>query len=240
MRSGPPPRSVTRSPSALRAERRHSHDHLAKRYGAAMSADLQFTVEPTTQAASDDQRATILANPGFGQYFSDHMAIATWSKESGWHDARITAFGPLELSPATAVFHYAQTIFEGMKAYRHPDDSIHMFRPEANAARFARSAHRLALPELPEAAFLDVAAHAGRAGQGLGARRWRDVALPAAVHVRVRPVPRRPPVRAGHVLRDRVAGRLVLLRRRQAGPDLAERGVHPGRPWWHRRGEDRR
>jgi branched-chain amino acid aminotransferase len=53
------------------------------------------------------------------------------------------------------VFHYAQSIFEGMKAYRHPDDSIHLFRPEANAARFARSAHRLALPELPEAAFVD-------------------------------------------------------------------------------------
>jgi len=120
-----------------------------------MSADLQFTVEPTTQAASDDQRATILANPGFGQYFSDHMAIATWTAEKGWHDARITAFGPLELSPATSVFHYAQTIFEGMKAYRHPDDSIHLFRPEANAVRFQRSAHRLALPELPTAAFLD-------------------------------------------------------------------------------------
>ena len=83
------------------------------------------------------------------------MAIATWTKENGWHDARITAFGPLELSPATSVFHYAQTIFEGMKAYRHPDGSIHMFRPEANAARFARSARRLALPELPEDAFLD-------------------------------------------------------------------------------------
>lgn len=120
-----------------------------------MSADLQFTVEPNTQPASDDQRATILANPGFGQYFTDHMAIATWNAEFGWHDARITAFGPLELSPATSVFHYAQTIFEGMKAYRHPDDSIHTFRPDANAARFNRSAHRLALPELPETAFLD-------------------------------------------------------------------------------------
>ncbi|MFI5733888.1 branched-chain amino acid aminotransferase [Kribbella sp. NPDC051587] len=119
-----------------------------------MSA-LEFIVEPNTHPASDDQRASILANPGFGQYFSDHMAIATWTKDQGWHDARITAFGPLELSPATSVFHYAQTIFEGMKAYRHPDDSIHLFRPEANAARFARSARRLALPELPESAFLD-------------------------------------------------------------------------------------
>ena len=97
----------------------------------------------------------ILANPGFGQYFSDHMAIATWTRENGWHDARITAFGPLELSPATAVFHYAQTIFEGMKAYRHPDDSIHVFRPGGQRGRFARSARRLALPELPEDAFLE-------------------------------------------------------------------------------------
>ncbi len=120
-----------------------------------MSADLTFTVEPTTHPASDDQRAEFLANPGFGQYFSDHMATATWNAEKGWHDARITAFGPLELSPATAVFHYAQEIFEGMKAYRHPDGSIWMFRPEANAARFARSAQRLALPELPPALFLD-------------------------------------------------------------------------------------
>ncbi|MBP2351138.1 hypothetical protein JOF29_002221 [Kribbella aluminosa] len=120
-----------------------------------MSADLQFSVEPTTHPASDDQRAQVLANPGFGQYFSDHMAIATWTAEKGWHDARITAFGPLELSPATSVFHYAQTIFEGMKAYRHPDDSIHLFRPEANAARFQRSAQRLALPDLPTEVFLD-------------------------------------------------------------------------------------
>jgi branched-chain amino acid aminotransferase len=120
-----------------------------------MSADLQFTVEPNTRPASDDQRATILANPGFGQHFTDHMAIAKWTAGLGWHDARITAFGPLELSPATAVFHYAQSIFEGLKAYRHPDGSIQAFRPEANASRFVRSAHRLALPELPEAAFLE-------------------------------------------------------------------------------------
>jgi branched-chain amino acid aminotransferase len=119
-----------------------------------MSADLSFTVEPTTHPASDDQRAEILANPGFGQYFSDHMATATWTAEKGWHDARITAFGPLELSPATAVFHYAQEIFEGMKAYRHPDETIWMFRPEANATRFVRSAQRLALPELPPTLFL--------------------------------------------------------------------------------------
>ena len=124
-------------------------------YGAVMSADLKFTVEPSTHPASDDQRAEILANPGFGQKFTDHMAIATWTADSGWHDAKITAFGPLQLSPATAVFHYAQEIFEGLKAYRHPDGSVWAFRPQANAARFARSAKRLALPPLPDQSFLD-------------------------------------------------------------------------------------
>jgi branched-chain amino acid aminotransferase len=120
-----------------------------------MSAELKFTVEPTTHPASDDQRAQVLANPGFGQYFSDHMAIVSWDEKQGWHDARITAYGPLQLPPATAVFHYAQAIFEGLKAYRHPDGSVWAFRPEANAARFARSAKRLALPELPGEIFLE-------------------------------------------------------------------------------------
>ena len=72
----------------------------------------------------------------------------------GWHDARVTAYGPLSLDPATAVLHYAQEIFEGLKAYRHADGSVWTFRPEANAARMQRSATRLALPELPVDDFL--------------------------------------------------------------------------------------
>ena len=72
----------------------------------------------------------------------------------GWSGARVTPYGPLTLDPATAVLHYAQEIFEGMKAYRHEDGSIWTFRPEANAERMVRSSRRLALPELPAEDFV--------------------------------------------------------------------------------------
>jgi branched-chain amino acid aminotransferase len=77
------------------------------------------------------------------------MFMVEWTPEKGWHDARITPYAPLALDPATAVLHYAQEIFEGMKAYRHEDGSVWTFRPEENAARMVRSARRLALPVLP-------------------------------------------------------------------------------------------
>jgi len=98
--------------------------------------------------------AEILADPGFGNHFTDHMFTVEWTPEKGWHDARITPYGPLTLDPATSVLHYAQEIFEGMKAYRHPDGSIQLFRPEKNAERMNRSARRLAMPELPEEDFI--------------------------------------------------------------------------------------
>src|SRR5687767_14925297 len=90
----------------------------------------------------------IHANPGFGQHFTDHMLLVEWTPDAGWHDARIQPYGPLTLDPATAVLHYAQETFEGMKAYRHEDGSIWMFRPEENAKRMTRSSHRLAFPVL--------------------------------------------------------------------------------------------
>jgi branched-chain amino acid aminotransferase len=102
-----------------------------------------------SQSAVDDARlAEVLANPGFGVHFTDHMFTVEWTPADGWHAARITPYGPLSLDPATAVLHYAQEIFEGMKAYRHDDGSIWTFRPEANAERMVRSSHRLALPVL--------------------------------------------------------------------------------------------
>ncbi|MEO8519512.1 MAG: branched-chain amino acid aminotransferase [Dermatophilaceae bacterium] len=116
---------------------------------------LSFTVELRSDPLPDDQREAILSDPGFGKTFTDHMVLATWTAAEGWHDAKVTAFGPLSLSPSAAVLHYAQEIFEGMKAYRHADGSVWTFRPEANAARFARSAERLALPELPAADFIE-------------------------------------------------------------------------------------
>ena len=109
---------------------------------------LDITTTPSDHPRSDAEVAEILANPGFGSYFTDHMFTVEWTPEEGWHDARITAYGPLTMDPASAVLHYAQETFEGMKAYRHDDGSVWTFRPEENAARMARSSVRLALPVL--------------------------------------------------------------------------------------------
>lgn len=115
---------------------------------------LHFDVIPSGSPTSAADRAKILANPGFGQYFTDHMARATWTTVDGWHDAAVVALAPLQMHPATAVLHYGQEIFEGLKAYRHADQTVWLFRPEANAERFAQSARRLSLPELPVEDFL--------------------------------------------------------------------------------------
>jgi branched-chain amino acid aminotransferase len=114
-----------------------------------MSASLEIETVRSSQPASDERRAEILASPGFGKHFTDHMLTASWTPQHGWHDARLRAFAPFEVNPASAVLHYAQEVFEGLKAYRHDDGSVWSFRPEVNAARFARSARRMALPELP-------------------------------------------------------------------------------------------
>src|SRR6476659_4604473 len=116
----------------------------------------QRSVEVTRRddATSPERIAEVLENPGFGKTFTDHMVVATWTADGGWGDAQVRPYGPFQLDPAAAVLHYAQEIFEGMKAYRHADGSIWTFRPQANAARFARSARRLALPVLPEVDFL--------------------------------------------------------------------------------------
>ena len=109
---------------------------------------LEITTTASDRPRSESEIAGILANPGFGTHFTDHMLTAEWTPDQGWHDARITAYGPLSLDPATAVLHYAQETFEGMKAYRHDDGSIWTFRPRENAKRMVRSSHRLALPVL--------------------------------------------------------------------------------------------
>ncbi|PZR51557.1 branched chain amino acid aminotransferase [Xylanimonas oleitrophica] len=108
-----------------------------------------FTVTPTDTPTPPAERAEKIARPRFGTVFSDHMARISWRREEGWIHRRVEKYGPLQLDPATAVLHYAQEIFEGMKAYAHADGSVWTFRPEENAARLARSAHRMALPALP-------------------------------------------------------------------------------------------
>src|SRR5437879_9663714 len=83
------------------------------------------------------------------------MVRIRWSAGSGWHDAELTPYAPLTLDPGTSVLHYAQAVFEGLKAFRQSDGGVAAFRPDAHAARFRRSARRLALPELPEETFLE-------------------------------------------------------------------------------------
>ncbi|MGC3956063.1 MAG: branched-chain amino acid aminotransferase [Propionicimonas sp.] len=115
---------------------------------------LSFPVTSNPSPASQQRFDEIMAKPGFGEYFTDHMAVATWTKSGGWGDARIEPYGPFQLDPASAVLHYAQEIFEGLKAYRHADDSVWLFRPQANAARLNASAKRMMLPTIDEADFL--------------------------------------------------------------------------------------
>ncbi len=114
---------------------------------------IRRELNPNARSAAD--REAILANPGFGRYFTDHMVRIDWDAAQGWHDARLVPYGPLELDPATNVLHYGQAIFEGLKAYRHADGSIKTFRPDANAARFQRSAERMAMAQLPTELFVE-------------------------------------------------------------------------------------
>ncbi len=118
------------------------------------SPTLEFQVTRNLAAKTDAQRDEILANPGFGQHFTDHMLDVCWSETGGWHRPRVQPYGPISLDPAASVLHYGQEIFEGIKAYRHADGSIHTFRPLENARRLQRSARRMALPELPEEIFV--------------------------------------------------------------------------------------
>jgi branched-chain amino acid aminotransferase len=103
---------------------------------------------------SDAERAALMVDPGFGRVHTDHMVAIRWTEDRGWHDATLSAYAPLELDPSAMVLHYGQAIFEGLKAYRQPDGGVAVFRPEENARRFNRSAHRLAMPELPEELFM--------------------------------------------------------------------------------------
>lgn len=115
---------------------------------------LDFTTTHTNTPASSERVDQILADPGFGVHFTDHMVSVDWVKGEGWHDARVHPYGPISMPPQAAVLHYGQEIFEGLKAYRHGDGSVWLFRPHKNAERFARSATRLMLPILDNEDFL--------------------------------------------------------------------------------------
>jgi branched-chain amino acid aminotransferase len=119
-----------------------------------MSTIPDFDVTLNEQPVPAAERERILADPGWGRYFTDHMVTIQYDAERGWHDARLRPYGPITLDPASQVLHYAQELFEGLKAYRQDDGSIVTFRPYMNAARMNRSARRMAMPEIPEDLFV--------------------------------------------------------------------------------------
>ncbi|MBE6694196.1 MAG: branched-chain amino acid aminotransferase [Ruminococcaceae bacterium] len=88
------------------------------------------------------------AKLGFGKYFTDYMFLMNYDPEQGWHDARIVPYGPLSLDPSCTVFHYAQEMFEGLKAYRTADGSIQLFRPMKNIERMNNTNKRMCIPQV--------------------------------------------------------------------------------------------
>ena len=128
---------------------------------------LQITTQrTTTPKAKPDE-----SNLGFGVHYTDHMLIIDHDEEQGWHDARIVPYQPLELDPAAMVFHYAMESFEGLKAYRTPDGSIQLFRPDKNAQRMINTNHRMCLPSLPVEDFVQAVKAIVSLRSGLGSAR---------------------------------------------------------------------
>lgn len=115
---------------------------------------LKFETHLTSTPVSDVERAALMTNPGFGRIFTDHMVTIRHTLGQGWHDARIEPHGPIPLRPATAVLHYAQEIFEGLKAYHGDGGGVILFRVDANARRFQQSAERMSMPKLPVEVFI--------------------------------------------------------------------------------------
>lgn len=99
--------------------------------------------QPSAATTTSDSKKETLA---FGQQFARHMFKVEWDADRGWAAPRIEPLGPLQLHPAAKVLHYAQTVFEGLKAYRDPEGRVRLFRPDRNADRFLKSSQRAALP----------------------------------------------------------------------------------------------
>ncbi len=107
-----------------------------------------MTQQITVQIAETKRDKPDQSNLGFGRIFTDHMFMMNFTEGKGWHDARIVPYQPLTLDPSAMVFHYGQTVFEGMKAYLTEDGQIFLFRPEKNMERLNRSNDRLCIPQI--------------------------------------------------------------------------------------------
>ena len=126
-----------------------------KEQGPVPAESLKFEISASAHPTSDQDRAAKLVDPGFGRVFTDYMAIVRYTQGKGWHSARVEARANFPLDPALAVLHYAQEIFEGLKAYKREDGGVNLFRPDANARRFQNSADRMAMAKLPEPVFIE-------------------------------------------------------------------------------------
>src|SRR5256885_4152509 len=109
------------------------------------------------EMSSDAIRITKTANKkqrpkdkdlAFGTVFTDHMFVVDFQEEKGWYDPRVEPYAPLSLDPATAVLHYGQSLFEGLKAFRGKDGTIRLFRPQKHVERLNRTAKRMTIPQL--------------------------------------------------------------------------------------------
>ncbi|KAF7784779.1 hypothetical protein Agabi119p4_944 [Agaricus bisporus var. burnettii] len=129
--------------------------------------DIPITHSPSSLPDIDPSKLEVIQNPNpktpppastlvFGHTFTDHMLTVPWSAANGWDTPRIIPYGPLSLEPSSTVFHYAQCIFEGMKAYRQPNGKVTLFRPDMNMKRMNNSAHRIALPNFNCDSFLEL------------------------------------------------------------------------------------
>src|SRR6201994_1797977 len=153
---------------------------------------LQFDIRSSDHPTSEKERAAKLENPGFGRVFTDHMSTVRYTQGQGWHSARVESRANFPLDPAGAVLHYAQEIFEGLKAYRRDDGGVNLFRPDANAKRFQNSAERMAMAQLPEAIFTEAVEQLVRIDQawipgGEGSLYLRPFMIASEVFLGVKP-----------------------------------------------------
>jgi len=199
---------------------------------------LKFVHLPNPSPVPADKRAALLANPGFGRVFSDHMVTIHYSDADGWHDAKIEPRGTIPMDPAAAVLHYAQEIFEGLKAYKIGDGAT-LFRPQENARRFQYSAERLAMPVLPEELFLEavdqlVSIDRAWIPDGDGSLYIRPFMFANEIFLGVKP--------SSNYLfkRHRLVGRLLLQVGRRCRFGLGLAGIHARRTGRHGRRQVRR
>jgi branched-chain amino acid aminotransferase len=127
---------------------------------------MEFKFRPNLYPTDAAEREALVADPKFGQVFTDHMITIRYTKEAGWHDALVGPREPIQVSPAAAILHYGQEIFEGVKAYRRQDKKIGFFRADANARRFVESARRMQMAPLPTETFLEALSRLASIDQG--------------------------------------------------------------------------